>query len=355
MKKINFFLIVLFIVLIVSNCEYFKLLSKNEWEEISDQDDSVIIYVSGAIMEGTDVVPCYWKIKDDKIEQIDLEYVLGTNNSIAYSIYILGDDVYACGHYDNGTTARACYWINEKRYDLEVDDPASASYSFSIKENNGVVFVAGVADGKANYWINQNKNVLNIDTAKTIYIRQLSSSKHDIYIGGINLKNPSQACYWKNGYIVDLPPLPVIIVDSSEVWSIQVVGNIVYSAGTKIINSIQDACLWKNQDLTVLPNGAYGFSVAVLNGDTYVAGQSSVSTACYWKNNKFRSLPYSSAPSIAYGIFIYNNVTYIAGYDNNGGTQQACYWVNEDQEHLNDAVGVISQSYSIFVTTDNDK
>lgn len=355
MKKVYIFFILYFII--ISNCEYFTLMSKKEWEKNVDKEDDIVIYISGAYQSASgDIVPCYWKIKNNKIKQVDLEYDIGTNNNVAYSIYVLNDKVYSCGCcFDTAyAETRACYWINSKKHDFFVKDPSIGSIAFSIKVKNGVLFTTGVADSKAQFWTNDYKYDLSIETARTIFIQQNSSGKHLILIGGLSTND--KACYWKDddSKINELPP-SLSAGDSSEVWSIYTIGNNIYCAGMKTISSVTEACLWINNDLNVLSNGSYAYSVFVSNEDVYVSGETTGTNACYWKNKNFHALPYLNSPSKAYSIFAHNDKAYIAGYDSDGGgNYKACYWINNEQIYL-DSTSINSMAYSIFITNENQE
>ena len=138
-------------------------------------------------------------------ELVELDYESGTLNNAAQSICVVGDTIYIAGWYQNGTVPRACYWVNGKKYDLEVDDTSSSSYAYSIKVINGIIFTVGIDNAKACFWLNQNKSYMGdkvIQESNDIFINQISSSIHEIYIGGMNMID--EACYWKDGEIYDL-------------------------------------------------------------------------------------------------------------------------------------------------------
>lgn len=343
MKKVILLLIIS--LFLISNCEYFSIMSKKDWEEKADKEDDVVIYASGAYDDGGASYPCYWKITKDDHERIKLDSV--GNMCASYSIKIIGNNVYNCGIV-SPSTINACYWINKKRYDLEVNGPTFPSVAYNLIVNSGIVFSVGIDNAEACFWFNQKKSSLNINTPYCIFIDQISTSKHITYIGGINLLG--FACYWKDGEIIDLDNNGAA---SSEVKSIYVIGNIVYSVGT--LDGTQ-ACLWKNKELTILPDGFLARSVFVSNEDIYISGDywdGPDIRACYWKNTKKISLPPSNlaSPYESNGnsIFIYNDNVYIAGTDQNGGTQLGWYCINGKKNIIENSLGATS----IFITSDN--
>lgn len=336
MKKILLFLI---ISILISGCEYFSIMSKKEWSEKSGNEDNIIIYIAGWYDTGGPDIPCYWKIENDNQEQIDLQ---SSNDSQANSIYVVGDNVYACG-YDTIGNRIPCFWKNEK-IDYFDDDPGFGNdYANQITVLNGIIFASGTSDAKASYWINKNKsglyNSVSLSSfANSIFVQQNSSGKHIIYTGGRDMNIAFQSCYWKDDEINFLPPTPNV-GNNSQVKSIQVVGNTVYSAG--YINfGMQESCYWKNDTCIVL-DGMVANSIFISGDDVYTAGETPTSEACYWKNNDRTILP-SSLPSLANSIYVYNNKAYIAGEDNG----RACYWINEKQIFLST---LTSSARSIFI------
>ena len=347
-KPILFLIIFIIIITILSDCQYFTLLSQKEWTEMSGNEDNVIIYVAGAYQDRFgNGIPCYWKIKDDNIKRVDLDNE-SNNNNYASSIYVVGDKVYTSGTVElSGGVLKACYWIDTKRYNLNTSGSVN-SFADSIIVKGGVVFAAGGDGTKGCYWIDQNQAILNLLICRTLFIQKISSSKYTTYVGGQNLKSPHQACFWKDGYLTDLPPLPGA-GESSIVNSIFVIGNIVYSVGEASLmpGPVNYAYLWKNDEPIILPNGNSARSVFVSNDDIYISGDNDSGQACYWKNEKYISL--SSLASVAYSIYVYNNKAYIAGYENG----YACYWIND--KHYSIENSTVSIVYGIFVKSDNEK
>jgi len=134
----------------------------------------------------------------------------------AYSIFVSGQDVYACGGLD------AQYWKNGTPNYIN----ASPRSTNSICVSNGDVYVTGyVADGQAyqtyfgeryryvaKYW--KNGNPVNLsDGSKNAYPTSIAVSGSDVYVAGNEEKTAGNrddiAKYWKNG-------TPVILGDVSR-------------------------------------------------------------------------------------------------------------------------------------------
>jgi hypothetical protein len=358
LKKIFIFLLLL---TFLTNCEYFNILSQKEWEETSNHDaENVIIYLSGGYFEGGAPRPCYWKITQDGYKFVKLEsnYFEG----VAFSIFVEGDTVYTCGFDEDSTGQhRACYWIGDKKYELESIGGAAESVAYQIVKKGGILFTAGGDDGEteATYWLNQDKGHLNLgpnnSQAECIFIQQESSSKHSIYIGGRYSNLP---CYWKDDKINYLDMGTSL---GLTVRSIYVIGNTVFSCGVENDATLPDhACFWENEKLTFLPGGVEARSLFISEENIYIAGFNFTTNyeACYWKNKKKIFLPDSyfgtGNDSFAFSIFVLNDNIYIAGYDDDGsGNNVAWYYINDEKEVFNTSLNAAATA--IFVKADNEE
>ena len=138
-------------------------------------------------------------------------------------------------------------------------------------------------------------------------------SGFDVYVGGML----HSGVYWKNGTPTFLPHLPdgsfVSNINSIFVWD-----NHVYSTGTIILGKTPDAAYWKDTVEQVLkvnepPSTVTSYtttSVFVTGEDVYVTGYSTtrsspsaqaIDSALYWKNGV--EIPLKSAGR-AYSILV---------------------------------------------------
>jgi hypothetical protein len=354
LKKLFIFLILL---TFLTNCEYFNTLSQKEWEEKSDHDaDDVIIYASGAQYDSTagNYLPCYWKIEKDGFKKIDLESK--KNVGVSQSIFVDGDTVYNCGFDDPGGLYRACYWINQKKTDLNVTDPlVYSSLAYQIILKDGIIFTVGTeqnggGDQNAITWVFNEMSTLHNHppntSAECIFVQQQSSSFHSIYIGGMYSGNP---CYWKNDQIIYLDDHET---NNIMVRSMSVIGNTVYSCGQKSDPLPEVACFWKNKELSYLSEGTDANSIFISGGNVYIAGiyeNTGIIYACYWKNGKKYYLEdsyFAGGDSIANSIFILNDNIYIGGRDDDGSGSNGVSWyyINGKKRILDTSVnaGIIS-------------
>ncbi len=336
MKKI---IILLGFLLFFLNCEYFTLMPYKEWLEKSNGEDT-IFYVAGQYDSGGGIQQaCYWKIKDNDINQVLLP---GALNSKIFSIFVYGDNIYTCGEF-NGNQAR--YWINDKVYELE-GSLFMPSRAWSIDVHNGNVYIAGYYTSgglsQACYWV--NGKLYNIEKkgtfseAKSIYIED--NRINDLYIVGFYNNAGNYSCYWKNGDLFDLPSIP-----SSVANSIFIINENIFIAGD---NGPNYGYWDNNNNFTILqpvpgPGSAQAAnSIYIYGKDIYIAGSAAGGPhAVYWKNNQPVEL--NLGISNANSICIYNGDVYVAGQITTG-LGIACYWKNGNRFDLNDGY-----AYSIFV------
>ncbi len=135
------FILLIISILFLTSCEYFKLLSYNEWED-QNKKEKIVIYSVGYYLEGGNYHACYWKSEDNDIKKIDLP---GDNDSTARSIFILNNNIYIAGFFNDSGVQRACYWINDDLNPLEVTSGTTSSSATSIIKINSDILIACVA------------------------------------------------------------------------------------------------------------------------------------------------------------------------------------------------------------------
>jgi hypothetical protein len=122
----------------------------------------------------------------------------------------------------------------------------------------------------------------------------------------------------------------------------------IYAVGAETVGNLFKAVLWKNNVLTVLDSGIYGaraFSVAVANGNTYVAGfegsPSGNDVAVLWTNGVATTLTDGTGTGIAEGVAVSGADVYVVGYQVSFNqslgsyVQAAMYWKNGSPIVLN--------------------
>ena len=82
---------------------------------------------------------CYW-INNERTDITDLPD--GASSTYVTGLFVVGNDVYLCGHYEKSRVIQACFWKNGVRTDM----PETPSWSSSIFVDNGKVYVAGRHD-----------------------------------------------------------------------------------------------------------------------------------------------------------------------------------------------------------------
>jgi hypothetical protein len=94
----------------------------------------------------------------------------------------------------------------------------------------------------------------------------------------------------------------------------------VYAVGYELDGNLYKAVLWDNNVATILDSGNYGaraFSVAVANGNVYVAGFEGSATgndvAVLWTNGVAATLTNDAGPGVAYAVAVSGTDVYVGG------------------------------------------
>jgi len=193
----------------------------------------------------------------------------------------------------------------------------------AIAVSGGDVYVAGIKSDfsiertMAVVYKNSSITVLNSNSEVSAQATSIIfSDEGDMYVGG---RENNEACYWKNEEITMLP-------DGSgyEVNSIAVVGTDVYALGYCTSCFGAQVRYWKNGvtvDVTSLSEGAYGHSMAVSGTDVYVAGADFVDNkwrARLWKNGVGTTLTPEGVIGWARDVLIDGTTVYVVGEQRSG-------------------------------------
>jgi hypothetical protein len=229
--------------------------------------------------------------------------------SAAYSVYVVGADVYVAG-YSQGSVATV--WKNGVATTLNSGTYGSQANAVFVSGTD--VYAAGYENemvastlvSVAKVWKNGVAAALTSGSADAV-ANSVFVSGSDVYVAG---KDGNAAKVWKNGAA---STLSVTGSDKAVANSIFVSGTDVYVAGTEddgnTINSY--AKVWKNGTGTFLTTSNYrngARSVYVVGTDVYVAGSKANagpnSLATVWKNGFATPLTAGSTDAVAYGIFV---------------------------------------------------
>lgn len=240
-----------------------------------------------------------------------------------------GSDYYAVGYQENAMgNDVATLWKNGIATNLT--DGTDDALATSIVVIGNDVYVGGRADNQptggyriAKIWKNGIATNLT-NGSRNAEVRSLFISGTDVYALGEEDNNLGTGVpkVWKNGVATNVD---LTGVSQSYVRSIFVNGNDVYVVGNVRIstdpNSNRRAAIWKNNQLTFLSDGtsnADAFSVKAKGSDVYVSGHIG-DKATTWKNNISSSVTTSSFSS-ARSIFLLNDDVYTAGQVGNIAT-----------------------------------
>jgi len=274
----------------------------------------------------------------------------GTKEAVAYSVFVLGTDVYVAGFENNQfNRAAAKYWKNGVAVNLS--NTGFSTFATHITVSGNDVYVSGYGSGfsydKALLWKNGVLTELT-NGAYEARAEEVFISGTDVYVAGweYNENFVRVAKYWKNGNEVVLTNGTA---DASAL-SIVVSGEDVYVCGME--NRI--ATVWKNgiaQKLGSNSKVTIAHSITLQGSDIFVAGADDTNAAIpfYWKNGKSIALEVNES-IMPRSIFLLNNSIYIAGGGFAGnGRSFAQYWENGKPIRLT-TNNQNAYAYSIYVT-----
>lgn len=125
-------------------------------------------------------------------------------NSVSTSILATGSDIYLTGDFNDITYdhRQAWYFKNGQPYQLtNISTVASAA---AIALYSGNIYIAGNSNGVPCYWENNIEHDLAAPTAQ-YNITSITFNNSDMYIAGYYGVTTSNAVYWKNGTMLQLP------------------------------------------------------------------------------------------------------------------------------------------------------
>lgn len=255
------------------------------------------IYITGELNISTDkTVPVYWK-NGEMTTLTDETAIYGTSG-----IYVQGNDVWVSStkiQVPSGGVNLAGYWKNGIWNQL--GSGIIDSHASGIELEGADVYVGGYENYKGCYWLN---GVRNDFTTPNSNIYGMQFYEGDKYFVGIYSNSIFNACYWKNGTLVDLSDH----TNSSVATCIFVENENVYVGGRELIgSSFYSAVFWKNGVKTVITDGtfdAYVDDIAAVNSDVFLVYTES-NTPYYWKNGTSYSLEVeTSSYGYANGILV---------------------------------------------------
>lgn len=250
------------------------------------------LYVNGVLK------PVYWK----NGVRVDLIPANGAQEGTATGICISGKDVYICGMSHTANGYYPTVWKNDvSSYFQDVIDPSKYSYATAIALNGQDQYVVGYSmEGNFKmpvYWKNGTMHRLNrqgigtwglpntiVFDGNTRYIAGVATDVNDQHWGGKMWVDDQDALDVKNN----------LAQDNKIEGNIAANGGAVYSAGYyNIAGQVDQACYWKNGDLTVLNPMEQGkpsraSSIKLVNGKIYVCGWGydirGIKRALVWKD-----------------------------------------------------------------------
>lgn len=282
--------------------------------------DTGSVVVAGSYREDGTHHAAYW---------VDGERVtLDTSASVARSVFVYGDDVYAAGYVDIGGD-QPCYWKNGQRHVLTAPNNVRAR---AIHVENGVPYTAGDTTNDDVMYCWEGTTYTMTREKPGIFVEDVFVSGGDVYIAGTYETDDEPpkhvACYWMNGARVELAEGE----DGTRANAIAVHDGDVYVAGAVVGDGgDRKAIYWDNTTQIILAEdvSASAVDVDVHGGDVYVAGQywsGSTTSACYWRSGQFFEVGDGSYFTRAHGIHVTDDHVYVACED--ATYYNPWYWVD---------------------------
>ncbi|MBN2481535.1 MAG: hypothetical protein JXB19_07340, partial [Bacteroidales bacterium] len=270
--------------------------------------------ISGHYQKDGMVHPCYWK--NGVLVDLDCDRTAYTSD-----VFILGDDVYVAGHHlQSDDITIPCFWKNGIKTDLEVPGTMSG-YTKSVAADGQNSFITG------------------------------------FLISSGNEENQINACYWKNGELVQLNTSPYKFSIASEII---LSGDATYFAGRLDDTEKECLCVWKNDsriDYLTIPNktsgtmffftwenadyGNFSYEVGVVrhkiginsmgvyDGDIYITAEQD-GNACYWMNENMTVLTEDCEDvSPDYLLVVDQNILIVGNCD-----KTICVWENGNKREI---------------------
>ena len=264
----------------------------------------------------------------------------------AYSISVADDgSVYKGGSTDNITYGilRVAIW-KDGQFHQYLDNPrgdATGSVAYSMFISGNEIYAAGYVQDAPGFW---KDNVITVlPYTLTGVARSIAVSNGIAYVVGYDMNDSWASCamLWKEG------EPPTVLYDpagalNSDAYSVFVSGGSVYIAMRYNVDYQEYWAVWKDGVLTTYPlvQGAMRQrfeSIFVANGKVYVAGTATFtaySTAVLWEDGVplllHRQDPdYDSEASC---VYVYNDNVYVSGlitsYVDNVITRYPTVWIN---------------------------
>jgi hypothetical protein len=319
------------------------------------------VYIAG-YSSASSFIAGYWK------NGVATAVTDGTNNAIAYAVYVSGGDVYVAGYEEDGDYyvlpgqspvkyKVAKVWKNG--IPTRLTDGKYNSEAHAVVVSGTDVYVAGL-EGTTNYptggyngfhtatvWKN---NVGTALSAPSGYGQAyaIAVSGQDVYVAGYQQPDSNSyvaATYWKNGTAVPLTSG----ASSAEALGIAVGGGNVYVVGYEepLGGGASAAKVWKNGVATALTGGDQATGIVLGGTDVLVSGSQGYS-AMLWQNGQGTRLNAAQGAGVAQalGLAVAGNSIYLCGTYNG----KAAYWdSNRDGWRLTDGTEPQSSANGIFV------
>lgn len=283
-------------------------------------------FMVGAINNAQRKEPVVWK--DGELTALPFE---SSQNTVAKSVTIAGNDVYILGHETNPNgfirTSRIVTWKNDEL--VPVTDGSKKAAPIKMVVDNGNVYVLGTETDQSQgssttlykYWKNGVVTPLNTRDGQAT---DMVVVNNEVYISGneANAAGRIIAKYWKNGVAVEITD------GSKDAYgeSISVEGSTIAVLFNQKNNTQfgNDLKVWKNNVVSILNSGnfnTFGKKIILKNNVAHVLGRQNMPNASqqvvYWADAAKKEITNGNRSGYEIDIQIAGNDVYVLFEEDN--------------------------------------
>lgn len=285
------------------------------------QTPSATIYLVGGGLGPYAFVAGYWKGGVwNGLSSLNVNY-----NSSATSIAVSSSNVYIGGtSCSDGTHIVPGYWENSGWNGLSITGTSGSANALAFGGTD--FYAAGFDSMQACYW--KNGGLIDLGIVSGYYASggtSIAISGNDVYVGGFLVTNTTYIDvpgFWKNGTWNPMATLDA--TKSDKVNAVAISGSDVYTGGVDIDSSgVAESGYWKNGTWNTLAaidstKDCQVVSIVVSGSDIYIGGWSTKTDGTrvpgVWKNGTWSAFTIPGPQSMISSLVLVGSDVYASGY-----------------------------------------